>query len=242
MENFKKYLAEFIGTFILVFLGCGTAMTVGADKQNNLGGYVIVAFAFGLAIVALAYSVGNISGGHVNPAVSVAVFINGGLTVTQLIGYIVAQCLGAFAASGLLAGIFNLGQIADKTGGYGTNSYGPVNNAGAGFLIEMVLTCIFVMTILGVTSSKQKHGSFGGLVIGYTLVAIHLISIGLTGCSVNPARSFGPALVAAINGMSGPMAELWVFICGPLVGAIIAAVVYKFLESDSDSKKAKSSK
>ena len=227
----KKYIAEFIGTFILVTLGCGTAMLVGCDAKDGCG-YLLTALAFGLAIVAMAYGVGNISGGHVNPAVSLGVLISGGITVTDFIGYVVAQCLGALAGSGLLALIFNLGDVKDMTGGYGTNGLAGVgDNAVAGLLVEIVLTFIFLLAILGVTSKKQTHGSFGGLIIGLTLVVVHILGIGLTGTSVNPARSLGPAIVAAIDGNTTPIACIWVFIIGPLIGAALAALLYKFLES-----------
>lgn len=232
MNSMKKYVAEFIGTFILVTLGCGTAMLVGCDAALG-GGYILTAFAFGLAIVAMAYGVGNISGGHVNPAVSLGVLINGGMSVKDFCGYVVAQCLGALAGSGVLALIFSLGDVKDMTGGFGSNGLGGVNDSVvAGILVEVVLTCIFVMTILGVTSKKQKHGSFGGLIIGLTLVVIHILGIGLTGTSVNPARSLGPAIVAAIDGNTDPISVIYVFIIGPLVGAAIAAFVYRFLEAD----------
>ena len=232
MESTKKYIAEFIGTFILVFMGCGTAMLVGCDAVNG-GGYVLTAFAFGLAIVAMAYGVGNISGGHVNPAVSLAVLINGGMTVSDFIGYVIAQCLGAFAGSGVLALIFSLGGITDQTGGYGSNGLDGVGgSAAAGILVEIVLTCIFIVTILGVTSKNQNHGSFGGLIIGLTLVGIHIIGIGLTGTSVNPARSLAPAVLAAISGNAEPLKALWVFIVAPLAGAAIGACLYKYLESN----------
>lgn len=228
----KKYIAEFIGTFILVVIGCGTAMLVGCDAASG-GGYVLTALAFGLAIVALAYSVGNISGGHVNPAVSLAVLIRGGITAADFVGYVIAQCLGALAGSGVLALIFNLGGVEDKTGGYGTNGLAGVNGSfGAGFIVEIVLTCIFVMAILGVTSDKQKHGSFGGLIIGLTLTGVHILGIGLTGTSVNPARSLGPAIVAAISGNTAPMGSLIVFIIAPLIGAAIGAVIYNALEKE----------
>ncbi|MBQ3933259.1 MAG: MIP family channel protein [Lachnospiraceae bacterium] len=227
----KKYIAEFVGTFILVTLGCGTAMLVGCDAKDGCG-YLLTALAFGLAIVAMAYGVGNISGGHVNPAVSLGVLISGGITVTDFIGYVVAQCLGALAGSGLLALIFNLGDVKDMTGGYGTNGLAGVgDNAVAGLLVEIVLTFIFLLAILGVTSKKQTHGSFGGLIIGLTLVVVHILGIGLTGTSVNPARSLGPAIVAAIDGNTTPIACIWVFIIGPLIGAALAALLYKFLES-----------
>jgi aquaporin Z len=231
--NVKKYVAEFIGTAVLVLLGCGTAMLVGCDAASG-GGYILTALAFGLSIVAMAYSIGNISGCHINPAVSLAVLISGGMSVTDFVGYVIAQCLGALAGSGVLAAIFGLGGVTDMTGGFGSNGLSGVNGSiAAGLLVEIVLTFIFVMAILGVTSKKAKHGSFGGLVIGLTLVLVHILGIGLTGTSVNPARSIGPAIVAAISGNTAPLGCLWVFILAPLVGAALAAVVYKALEKNS---------
>ena len=232
MDGAKKYIAEFIGTFTLVFVGCGTAMLVGCDSASGCG-YLLTALAFGLAIVALAYGVGNISGGHVNPAVSLAVFISGGMSAVDLVGYIIAQILGALAGSGLLALIFSLGGIEDKTGGFGTNGLAGVGGSiAAGIIVEIILTFLFVILILGVTSKNQSHGSFGGLIIGLTLVVIHIIGIGLTGTSVNPARSLGPAIVAAINGNSDAISVVWVFIVAPLIGGALAAFCYKFLESE----------
>ena len=227
----KKYLAELIGTCTLVVLGCGTAMLVGCDAAAG-GGYILTALAFGLSIVAMAYCVGNISGCHINPAVSLGVLLAGGMEKKDFLGYVVAQCLGALFGSALLALIFSLGGVTDMTGGLGTNGLAGVGgNAFAGLLVEIVLTFIFVLCILGVTSKNASHGSFGGLVIGLTLTGVHILGIGLTGTSVNPARSFGPALVAALTGNSAPLACLWVFIVGPLVGAALAAVTYKALES-----------
>ena len=227
----KKYLAECIGTATLVILGCGTAMLVGCDAVNG-GGYILTALAFGLTIVAMAYSIGNISGCHINPAVSLGVLLSGGMSAGEFIGYVVSQCIGALAGSGILALIFKLGGVTDMTGGFGSNGLGGVGgNALAGLIVEIVLTFIFVIAILGVTSKKANHGSFGGLVIGLTLVVVHILGIGLTGTSVNPARSFGPALVAMINGNADPMAALWVFIVGPLAGAALAAFTYKALEA-----------
>ena len=226
----KKYVAEFIGTMVLVVLGCGTAMLVGCDSANGCG-YILTALAFGLTIVAMAYSIGNVSGCHINAAVSLGVLINGGMEVKDFIGYIIAQCLGAFAGSGLLALIFSLGGVTDKTGGFGTNGLGGVGgSAVAGLIVEIVLTFIFVLAILGVTSSNASHGSFAGIVIGLTLTVVHILGIGLTGTSVNPARSIGPAIVAAISGDIEPISVVWVFIVGPLVGATIAAFTYKAIE------------
>lgn len=228
----KKYIAEFIGTLALVFLGCGTAMLVGCDAAQG-GGYILTAFAFGLTIVGMAYCVGNISGCHINPAVSLGCLLSGRMDIKDFVGYVIAQCLGALAGSGLLALIFNLGGVTDMTGGYGTNGLGGVNGSiVAGLLVECILTFFFVLVILGVTSPKQSHGSFGGVVIGFTLVLIHILGIGLTGTSVNPARSLGPAIVAAISGNTDPISVVWVFIVAPLVGAALAAVVYKALEKE----------
>lgn len=228
----KKLIAEFIGTAVLVTLGCGTAMLVGCDAANG-GGYILTALAFGLVIVGMAYCVGNISGCHINPAVSLGVFMSGGMSAKDFGGYIISQCLGAFAGAGILAAIFGLGGVTDMTGGFGSNGLAGVNGSViAGLLVEIVLTFIFVMTILGVTSKKAGHGSFGGLIIGLTLTLVHILGIGLTGTSVNPARSIGPAIVAALSGNTAPIACVWVFIVGPFVGAALAAIIYKYLETE----------
>ena len=236
----KSYIAEFIGTCALVTLGCGSAMLVGCDPTPGCG-YLLTAFAFGLTIVGMAYCVGNISGCHINPAVSLGVLMTGGMTVKDFIGYVISQCLGALAGSGLLALIFKLGEVVDKTapegqifGGFGTNGLtGVHNHASAGLIVEIVLTFFFVFTILGVTSKKGNHGSFAGVVIGFTLVLVHILGIGLTGTSVNPARSFGPAVVAAIAGNPDPIKVLWVFIVAPLIGAAIAACIWNFLSKEN---------
>ena len=226
----KKYLAEAIGTCTLVILGCGTAMLVGCDAANG-GGYILTALAFGLSIVAMAYSIGNISGCHINPAVSLGVLLSGGMKVKEFWGYVLSQCVGALIGAALLKIIFAMGKVTDMTGGLGTNGLAGVGgNAFAGLLVEIVLTFIFVTCILGVTSGKAGHGSFGGLVIGLTLTGVHILGIGLTGTSVNPARSFGPAVVAALTGNAAPLASLWVFIAGPMIGAVLAAYCYKSLE------------
>lgn len=227
----KKFIAEAVGTCTLVVLGCGTAMLVGCDAANG-GGYILTALAFGLSIVAMAYSIGNISGCHINPAVTLGVFMAGRMDKKDVGGYVIAQCIGALIGSAILAIVFKLGGVTDMTGGLGTNGLAGVGgNAIAGLLVEIILTFIFVTCILGVTSSKAGHGSFGGLVIGLTLTGVHILGIGLTGTSVNPARSIGPAIVAAITGNTAPLGSLWVFIVGPLVGAALAAYCYKYLES-----------
>ncbi|MCR5624828.1 MAG: aquaporin [Lachnospiraceae bacterium] len=248
----KKYVSEFIGACVLVFMGCGTAMLVGCDASKG-SGYLLTALAFGLTIVAMAYSIGNISGCHINPAVSLGVFMTGGMNSKDFCYYIISQCLGALTGSALLALIFGMGDVEDKTGGFGTNGLAGVNGSyGAGLLVEIILTFIFVICILGVTSAKFTHGSFAGLVIGLCLTFVHILGIGLTGTSVNPARSIGPAIVNAIAGDTSSLQVVWVFIVGPLLGAALAACCYKFLEKgtpgtaevkpSSNPKKSSSSK
>jgi len=222
----KKFVAEFIGTFALVLLGCGTAMLVGCDSAFGAG-YMLTAFAFGLTIVGMAYCVGNVSGCHINPAVSLAVLMNGGMTVKEFAGYVISQCLGSIAATGILAVIFPMGGLADMTGGYGANGLGGVGgNVIAGLIVEILLTFLFVLVILGVTSKKANHGSVAGIVIGFTLVLVHILGIGLTGTSVNPARSLGPAIFAGGDALQ----SLWVFIVGPFAGAALAALLHKYFE------------
>ena len=225
----KKYIAELIGTAVLVTLGCGTAMLVGCDAASG-GGCVLTAFAFGLVIIAMAYSIGNISGCHINPAVSLGCLLAGRMQAADFIPYVIAQCIGSFVGTAILAIIFLLGGVADMTGGFGANGLAGVGGSFiAGLVVEIVLTFIFVLTILGVTDSKYKNGRLAGLVIGFTLVLVHILGIGLTGTSVNPARSLGPAVFAAFTGNFGPIISLWVFIVGPFIGAALAAICYNFL-------------
>ncbi|NLW78402.1 MAG: MIP family channel protein [Ruminococcaceae bacterium] len=233
----KKYLAEFVGTLILVFFGCGTAVVTGG-LTGGLGmgtlGVVAIALAFGLAIVAAAYGIAQISGCHVNPAVSLAMLISGKLSVMDFVGYIIAQVVGAIAGAGLLKLIvLNSEALKDVTGlgqnGFGAESAVGLSMVGA-LIVEVVLTFVFVMAILGVTSS-DKTSHMGGLVIGLTLTFVHIIGIPLTGTSVNPARSLGPALLVGGTALS----QVWVFILAPLVGGALAALVYKAMYA---SKKA----
>lgn len=235
--SIRKYVAEFFGTFTLVFLGCGTAMLLGCDTP---GGYIATALAFGLVIVGMAYCVGNVSGCHINPAVSLAVFLNGGMTAADFTGYAVSQCAGSLFGTVMLRILFGIRDLGDKTApegkewGMGANTLAGVDDSIlAGLIVEIILTFIFVLVILGVTSKKANHGSFGGLIIGLTLTLVHIFGIGMTGTSVNPARSLWPAVFA----MDDAIKQLWVFIVGPFVGAFIAAVLHKFLEADLPEKK-----
>lgn len=217
----KKYISELIGTLILVFVGCGSAVFLGCDTT---GGHLAVALAFGLSIVATAYVIGDISGCHINPAVSLAMFMQKKLSANDFIGYAVAQVLGAMAGAALLKVLVSGFGLTDLTGGLGANGVANAGGAVGGLFVEVILTFIFVFTILGVTSDKKKD-SVAGIVIGLTLTLVHIIGIPLTGTSVNPARSIGPALLAGGSALS----SLWVFIVGPLVGAALASVVFSYL-------------
>ncbi|MDR0490278.1 MAG: aquaporin [Oscillospiraceae bacterium] len=218
----KKYVSEFIGTLILVFVGCGSAAVFGCDIS---GGHLAVALAFGLAIVATAYVIGPISGCHINPAVSLAMLIDKRINAAEFVGYVISQILGALAGAGLLRLVINFG-VVDMTGALGSNGVAGAGGIGGALVVEAILTFIFVFTILGVTSHKE-YGSIAGVVIGLTLAFVHIIGIPLTGTSVNPARSFGPAALAG----GTPLSDVWVFFLAPLVGAALAALVYKGLRT-----------
>ncbi len=229
METFKKYIAEFIGTAVLVVFGCGTAMTVGCDSASGCG-YVLTALAFGLVIVGMAYSIGNVSGCHINPAVSIGCLVAGKISVKDFFGYIISQFVGGIVGALILKGVFAWSGLEDKTGALGSNGLAN-GNIGASLVIEIILTFVFVLVILGVTS-KDNFGSVAGLVIGFTLTLIHIFGIGLTGTSVNPARSLGPALIAGGDALSC----VWVFIVAPLVGGVLAALVYKAVLKAKEAK------
>lgn len=223
----KKYVAEFIGTMVLTLFGCGSAALSGGI--GGVLGVLGIAMAFGLSIVAMAYAIGDVSGCHINPAVSLGVFLNKGMSAKDFGCYVLAQVLGGLAGAGILAGIISctsLGTVAEVglgTNGYGEASYVGLNMAGA-LIVEIILTFVFVLTILGVTA-KAKTGTVAGLVIGLTLAFVHILGIPLTGTSVNPARSIGPAVFAG----GTALAQVWVFIVGPLIGAALAAYVYRMV-------------
>lgn len=221
MNAVKKYLAEFIGTFVLVLFACGTAAMVGCSAENGTG-YLLTALAFGLVIVAMAYSIGNISGCHINPAVSIAMLVSGKLSIKDFIGYVIAQFLGSTAGAAVLM------LFAGKESGLGANALFN-DDILLSILIEIILTFVFVISILGVTS-KESNGAVSGIVIGLSLTLVHILGISFTGTSVNPARSFGPALL--VGGEA--LANVWVFIVAPLVGGVLAALVYKFLSSKKE--------
>jgi len=218
MKLTKKLVAEFIGTFVLVFFACGTAAVLSCNGAEPNAAYALTALAFGLVIVAMAYSIGQVSGCHINPAVSLGVLLSGGMSVAEFCGYVCAQVLGAIAGAGCLSAV-----LGGNASGLGTN--GLYNgNIGASLIIEIILTFIFVLVILAVTS-KEEYSRMAGLVIGLTLVLVHILGIHFTGTSVNPARSIGPALFVGGEALS----NVWVFIVGPLVGGALAACCWKWL-------------
>jgi aquaporin Z len=212
----KKMLAEFIGTLTLVLIGCGAAV-LGGDHVGQLG----IALAFGFAIVAMAYAIGPVSGCHVNPAVSLAVFVAGRMSVTEMLAYWVAQFVGALAGAAILAVI--AGGVAN---GLGHNGWGPGYLGGyplgAAAVFEVVMTALFTLVILGSTSPRAP-AAFAGLAIGITLAMIHIVGIQVTGVSVNPARSFGPAVL--VGGQA--LGQLWLFLVAPPIGAIISGLIYR---------------
>ena len=225
MTLLKKCIAEFIGTFVLVFFACGTAAVVGCSGLLPNAAYLLTALAFGLVIVAMAYSIGNVSGCHINPAVSIAMLVSGKMTVCDFIGYVVSQFAGAIAGAGALMAVIG------KDMGLGANGLFD-NDIVRSLIIEVILTFVFVIAILGVTS-KVENSAVAGIVIGLTLTLVHIFGIYFTGTSVNPARSFGPALF-----MGGDaLANVWVFIVAPLVGGVLAALVYKFLTCEKKTQK-----
>lgn len=221
----KKYVCECIGTLVLVLFGCGTAVVTQAD-------IVPTALAFGLSIVAMAYVIGNISGCHVNPAVSLAMLINKKMTVKDFGCYVLAQVIGAIVGIGILyaimvsSGVENIAQTGLGVNGFGSASMANVGMWGA-ILVEVILTFVFIYTILGVTSDEKKS-SVAGIVIGLTLAFVHIFGIALTGTSVNPARSLAPALF--VQGEA--LAQVWVFIVAPFIGSALAAIVFKYLNTE----------
>ncbi len=223
MSLIKKCAAECLGTFVLVVFGCGTAAALKCNGADPNAAYFMTALAFGLVIVAMAYSVGNVSGCHINPAVSIGMLCSGKMTVKEFFAYIAAQFIG-----GILGGLVLFGLLPGS--GYGANGLYD-NNVWASLLIEIILTFVFVFAIIGVTSRKQ-FGSAAGIVIGLTLTLIHIFGIHFTGTSVNPARSFGPAIFAG----GDAFINVWVFIVAPLAGGALAAVVYKLIDGNAEKE------
>ncbi len=205
----KKLICEFVGTMMLVLLACGVAVVT---EVHYLG----TALAFGLVIIAMAYSIGNVSGCHINPAVSLGMVLSNRMSWKEFFQYVIAQVLGAITGAAIL------GVILNSFDALGANSYSGTTTVLVAILVEVILTFVFVLTILGVTD-KKENGHVTGIVIGLTLTLVHLFGLPFTGTSVNPARSIGPALLQGGVALS----QLWVFIVAPLIGAALAALFYK---------------
>lgn len=217
----RRLTAEAIGTFCLVFFAVGSAVFAG-DAIGAMG----VALAFGLVLLALAYAIGPVSGCHVNPAVTLGVLLNKGIGTVEALLYMAAQVVGSIVAAAVLYLVVNAGDVTDRTGGLGTNSYGESVNLFGALVVEVLLTFLLVFVVLLVTRHDASPG-FAGLAIGLSLTVIHLVGIPLTGTSVNPARSIGPALFGGTEALT----ELWLFIVAPLIGAVVAYGATRLLPS-----------
>lgn len=224
----KKYIAELVGTMVLVLLGCGSAVFAGgaADTVGAGTGTIGVALAFGLSVVAMAYCIGGISGCHINPAITLGVWMSGRMESKDALMYMLFQVIGAIVGAGILAALVSTGGHAGPTM-TGANSF-DVGETAQAFLAEAVFTFIFVLVVLGATDQKRGAGNMAGLAIGLTLALIHIVCIPITGTSVNPARSIGPALMEGGQALS----LLWLFIVAPLVGAAFSSLVWKYLGSE----------
>ena len=226
----KKYFAEMVGTFVLTLLGCGTAMFLGCGDTAGVFG---TAAAFGLAVVAMAYTIGGISGCHINPAITLGVALSGRMSWKDACGYWCGQVIGGIIAGAVLLLLTHVVVAPDLTGGLGTNGVANAGGAGGACLVEVIATFIFVLVVLGTTDEKVGAGNLAGLAIGLSLILIHLVCINLTGTSVNPARSIGPAIFAG----GQALADLWVFIVAPLIGGALAALVWKGFSCNCSCKK-----
>ncbi len=222
----KKCIAEMLGTMTLVLLGCGSAVFAGSAPEAVATGVgtLGVAFAFGLAVIAMAYTIGGISGCHINPAISFGAFLSGRLSAKDFAGYVVAQIIVAIIGSAIIYALVKTGSNIGPTT-TGSNGFAE-GHLWQAFIAETVFTALFVLVVLGSTSSKFGNGNMAGLAIGLTLVLIHIVCIPLTGTSVNPARSIGPALFQGGEALS----QLWVFIVAPMLGAAISAGIWKIFE------------
>ena len=224
----KKYLAEMVGTMVLVLMGCGTAVSLacGVDTASVVG----TALAFGLAVVAMAYTIGGLSGCHINPAITLGCLLTKRISAKDACMYMIFQVIGAFIGSALLYAL--VATAPELAQGTTTGANACAGSTVNGLIAEVVLTCVFVLVVLGTTDAKKGAGNFAGLAIGLSLVLIHLVGIHYTGTSVNPARSIAPAVFEG----GKALAELWVFIVGPFVGAACAACIWNLIGCDCEKK------
>lgn len=232
MKSWKKYVAEFLGTMILVVFACGIGIfsSLGAPASKIL----IIALGFGLTLMACIYTIGDVSGCHINPAVSIAMLVDGRMSFVEFVGYVISQFLGGIAGAGVLAIIVrnNPGALAANAFGDGYSMVGDVSVIGA-LVIEVILTFLFVYTVLSTSAKPDFKGA--GIVNAFALTVVHMLGIPFTGTSVNPARSFGPSMFSSIiTGDSTYISQVWVFILAPLVGGVIAAIVYRILNKNKE--------
>ena len=230
----KKYLAEMIGTMVLVLMGCGTAVSLGCNPVGaDLSTVVGTAMAFGLSVIAMAYTIGGIPGCHINPAITLGVFLSKRMSGKDALMYIVFQVIGGLLGAAILYALVTSAgtDFALAGAGLGSNDLQSGVSVAGGLIAEIVFTCVFVLVVLGATASdNESTGKFAGLAIGLSLILVHLVCIRYTGTSVNPARSFGPALFAQLAG--GPataLSNLWIFIVGPFAGAVLASCIWKVI-------------
>lgn len=230
----KKYLAEMIGTMVLVLMGCGTAVSLGCNPVGaDLSTVVGTAMAFGLSVIAMAYTIGGISGCHINPAITLGVFLSKRMSAKDALMYIVFQVIGGLLGAAILYALVTSAgtDFALAGAGLGSNDLQSGVSVAGGLIAEIVFTCVFVLVVLGATASdNESTGKFAGLAIGLSLILVHLVCIRYTGTSVNPARSFGPALFAQLAG--GPataLSNLWIFIVAPFAGAVLASCIWKVI-------------
>lgn len=224
----KKYAAELVGTFVLVFIGCGSATLAG-----KYIGFAGIAFAFGLSVLVMVYAIGGISGCHINPAISISMLASGKMKPKDTVIYVIVQCIGAMIAAAVIYAVaVGNPEYSLAVNGLGQNGYGVASPGGfsmtSGFIAEVVLTFIFLLVIYGSTSEAAPKG-FAGISIGLSLVMIHLVGIPITGTSVNPARSLGPAVIVGGTALS----QLWLFWVAPIIGGLLAAGVWRFLNPTS---------
>lgn len=234
----KKYLAEMVGTMVLVLMGCGAAVSLGCDPVNNQAAVVGTAMAFGLSVVAMAYAIGGISGCHINPAITLGVFLSGRMSAKDCAMYMIFQVIGGLIGAALLCLLVtSSGEgFAMAGAGLGANGLQDGISVTAGLLAEVIFTCVFVLVVLGTTSKTNgATNNFAGLAIGLSLILVHLACIRYTGTSVNPARSIGPALFTQlIGGPAAALCNLWIFIVGPFIGGAIAAGIWRVIEPVQD--------
>ena len=227
----KKYVAEMIGTMVLVLMGCGSAIF--NDGVGTTAQVLTVSIAFGLAVVSMAYTIGGISGCHINPAITFGCLVSGRINGKDAAMYIAFQVIGALIGSAILFVLVKMADTSFQSATLtGANGIQPGHSVASAFIAEVIFTFVFVLVVLGTTDSKKGAGNYAGLAIGLSLILVHIVCIPITGTSVNPARSIGPAIFEAVNGSMDALANIWIFILAPFVGAFLSAYVWKSVATE----------